>query len=455
MDRRSFVTLLTAGAAGQALAPAAARAQSAPAPIRVVVVGGGMAGATCAKYTALWGARSGLNVEVTLVEASARYPSCILSNAVLVGERTMAQQYFGYDALAANHGVRVVTASVTGIDPDARSVALDSGLVLEYDRLVLAPGIQSDYSQIVIAGLGLSADEARDEVPHAWKAGAQTERLRDQIQAIRAGAHVVVTVPRAPYRCPPGPYERACAIADWLGRNRPGSRVIVLDENAGITAERVNFGRAFTETHRNIDYYPNATVSRVDFDAATRTAKTVTLAAPAVLTNPVTGATGGDPVASLTAAVVNYIAPHRAGQVAIDLLGGVPGGLAGGRWAEVDELSYETVVPRVHVVGDAIASKQPKAGHIGNQQAKVCADAILRLESGLDPYPAPVTNSACYTPITRTTASWLTAVFAYNAAAGEMQVAPPGVVESPDGATYANFEAMQEWFVSLMADTFG
>ncbi|MCC0076634.1 MAG: FAD-dependent oxidoreductase [Rhodobacter sp.] len=455
MDRRSFVTLLTAGAAGQAITPAAAQTRAAATTIRAVVVGGGMSGATCAKYLAMWGARSGIDIAVTLVEASARYPSCIMSNGVLVGERTMAQQYYDYDALSANHGVRVVTASVARVDPDAQVVTLDTGLELGYDRLVLAPGIQFDYSQIAINGTGMSAAQAREQVPHAWKAGPQTEALRDQIQGIRSGQHVVVTVPRSPYRCPPGPYERVCAIADWLGRNRSGSRVIVLDENAGITAERVNFGRAFTQTHLNIDYYPNAVIDSVDFDAGALSAKTVTMRTPVTKTNPVTGATSGGPVGSFQAAVVNYIAPHKAGQVVIDALGSVAGGLADGRWAVIDELTYETRVPRIHVVGDAIASKQPKAGHIGNQQGKVCADAILRLETGNDPFSAPVTNSACYTPITRDTASWLTAVFAYNAAAGEMQVSPPGVVESPDGATRANFEAMQHWFAALMSDTFG
>jgi NADPH-dependent 2,4-dienoyl-CoA reductase/sulfur reductase-like enzyme len=265
---------------------------------------------------------------------------------------------------------------------------------------------------------------------------------------------VIVTVPRSPYRCPPGPYERACVIADWLRRRKPGSRVIVLDENAGITAERVNFGNAFTAIHDNIDYFPNARIASVQFDNADLQSKTVELVAPAVQTNPVTGEALGDPVGTFTVAVVNYIAPHKAGQIVIDTLQGAAGGLAADRWAEIDELSYETVIPGIHVVGDSIASKQPKAGHIANQQAKVCADAILRLETGHAPFPAPVTNSACYTPITRTRASWLTAVFRFNPDTQEMEVAPPGVVESPDGATRTNFETMQQWFVSLMADTY-
>lgn len=453
MDRRSFVALLTAGTAGQALARPA-RAQTTARPRRIVVVGGGMAGTTCAKYLATWGARSGVALQVTLVNADAAYTTCILSNAVITGERRLEQQVFAYDGLRDAHGVRAVQGMATAVDPDARRLTLDSGLVLPWDRLVLAPGIDFDYSGVSIAATGLSPAQALWKVPHAWKAGPQTLELQTQLTTLRAGRDVVVTVPRAPYRCPPGPYERAAVIADWLSRHKPGSRVLVLDANPGITAERVNFGRAFTETHRNIAYYANAEVSAVRFDRLSPQRKTVTLANPVPRVDPVSGAAAGPAVPSVEAAVVNYIPPAQAGGIVRDTLAGVAGGLAGGRWAVIDERSYETRLPGIHVIGDSIASKQPKAGHIANQQAKVCADAILRLESGLDPYPAPVTNSACYTPITRDTASWLTAVFAWNPAAGEMQVAPPGVVESADGATQDNFEAMQHWFAALMTDTF-
>lgn len=454
MDRRSFVALLTAGTAGQALASRPARAQAA-APRRIVVVGGGMAGTTCARFLALWGASTGVALDVTLVNADAAYTTCILSNGVITGDRRMEQQVFGYDTIAARHGVRVLQGVATSVDATARRVTLESGLVLPWDRLVLAPGIDFDYSAVRIEASGYGPRRALEMVPHAWKAGPQTLELQAQLQALTPGSDVVVTVPRSPYRCPPGPYERACVIADWLARHKQGSRVLVLDANPGITAERVNFGRAFTETHRNIRYFANAEVTAIHFARSNPQRKTVTLANPVPLVDPVSGAAIGAPVGTLQAAVVNYIPPARAGQIVLDTLGPVAGGLAGGRWAEIDELSYETMIPGLHVIGDSIASRQPKAGHIANQQAKVCADAILRLESGLAPYAAPVTNSACYTPITRNTASWLTAVFAWNAGAGEMQAAPPGVVESADGATHESYEAMHRWFTALMADTFG
>ncbi len=453
MDRRKFFGMLAAGSAGLTVAASELNAQSAT-PKKFVVVGGGMAGATCAKYLAMWAKRSGMTVDVTLVDENARYVSCIMSNKVVTGERTLASLTYGYDTLASKFGLRFVNAAVTSVDTVNKTVSLSTLETLPYDRLVLAPGIQFDYSAVSITATGLSDDQAREAVPHAWKAGPQTDALRAQLVALTPGQNVIVTVPKSPYRCPPGPYERVCVIADWLRKNKAGSRVIVLDANASIQAEKVNFGNAFTNIHANIDYFPNAEVTSVSFDAATPTVKTVTLKAAATQTNPVSGATIGSAQSSFTAAVVNLLPQMKGGQIMLDTLASVAGAIVSERWAKINELSYETLVPGVHVVGDSISSKQPKAGHIGNQQGKVCADAILRLENGLQPYPAPITNSACYTPITSTTATWLTAIFAYNAAAGEMQVAPPGVIEAPDGPTTQSFSEMGEWFGELMADTF-
>lgn len=453
MDRRQFFGVMAASAAAMPV-PAFQASAQAVTPRKFVVVGGGMAGATCAKYLAMWAQRSGVPVEVTLVDENARYVSCIMSNKVVTGEKTLASLTYGYDTLAAKFGVRFVNAAVSAVNAAAKTVTLSTAETLAYDRLILAPGIQFDYSAITITATGLTDAQALAAVPHAWKAGLQTEALRAQLVALTPGEHVVVTVPKSPYRCPPGPYERVCVIADWLKKNKSGSRVIVLDANAGIQAEKVNFGKAFTTIHTNIDYYPSAAVSAVTFDGATPSVKTVTLAAAAARTDPVTGTALDTPVAEVTAAVVNLLPKMKGGQIMLDTLAGVEGAIVDGRWAKVNELSYETLVPGVHVIGDSIASKQPKAGHIGNQQGKVCADAILRLETGLQPYPAPVTNSACYTPITSTTATWLTAVFAYNATYHEMQVAAPGVIEAPEGPTAASYSEMGEWFGELMADTF-
>lgn len=390
---------------------------------RVVVVGGGMAGATVAKYLRIWG---GSGVEVTLVEREKNYRSCILSNLVLNGSMTMDDLTFSWGALPQYYGVRIVAGDVLAIDPGGKSidVSTSSGRTrLSYDRLVLAPGVEFD----TIPGLETAAAQAL--VPHAWKAGEQTTILRDQIRAMPSGGVYAMTIPLAPYRCPPGPYERACVVADFLKRNNPRAKLLIFDANPGIVAEKQNFGQAFSVLYKGIvEYYPSATL--LGIDAATRTLKT----------------SYGD----YRCAVINAIPPHRAGRIITD------SSLANvnGRWAGVNVLSYESSVARgVHIIGDSSGTTQPKAGHIANQEAKVCADAITRLLRGQTLDPAPVTNSACYSPITANTASWLTAVFAYDAGTGTMKPVAASSGEAA-GPTRDNFEEMFVWFNNLMADSF-
>jgi NADH dehydrogenase FAD-containing subunit len=392
---------------------------------RVVVVGGGMAGAAVAKYLRLWG---GSGVSVTLVERSASYTSNIMSNLVLTGQRTLGSLQYKYDTLVSRYGVSRLQAEVTGIDPVNRKVTLSSGGTLAYDRLVLAPGVEFIYEQGVgIPGLESAAAQAR--VLHAWQAGDQTTALRKQITAMPSGGVFVLTIPAKPYRCPPGPYERACLVADWLKKNRPGSKVIILDANPGITAEVHTFTDAFMNVHAGVTEY-NANVVIHGIDTSTMT----------VDTN----------LGKIKANVINAIPPHRAGRVV------TAAGLAdqGGRWASVNQLSYESkVAAGIHVIGDSAGTAQPKAGHIGNQLGKVCADAILRSFGGLPPDPAPVTNSACYSPITMETASWLTAVFAYNPDTQAMAAVADSFREAAarDGGNFSN---MGKWFNALMSETF-
>jgi NADPH-dependent 2,4-dienoyl-CoA reductase/sulfur reductase-like enzyme len=387
---------------------------------RVVVVGGGMAGATVAKYLRLWG---GSGVDVTLIERETSYASNIMSNLVLNGSRNMSSLQFGYGVLSSRYGVKVVRGEVAAIDPVGRSVALAGGSRYAYDRLVVAPGVDFDILP------GLESAEAQARVPHAWKAGPQTTALRNMITSMPNGGVFVMSIPAKPYRCPPGPYERACVVADWLKRNRPGSKVIVLDANPDITAEVHSFTDAFYNLHADvIEYQRNVVIDSVD--AATMT----------VNTN----------LGNIRGNVLNLIPPHRAGKVIRD------NGLAdaGGKWTSVDVLSYEAkVAPAIHVIGDASATTQPKAGHIANQEAKVCADAIVRLLGGLAPDPSPHTNSACYSPITFETASWLTAHFAYDPVSRTMQPVP---ASSGEAATRSkdNFEEMNKWFKALMEDSF-
>lgn len=432
MNRRDFFRLASMAGAGvsaaglSSLVRAATPAQLGTVPSntgisgRVVVIGGGMAGATVAKYLRLWG---GTGVAVTLVERETTYASNILSNLVLNGQRTMTSLQFGYTNLAARYGVGLVKGDVAAIDPVGHSISLTDGRKLPYDRLVVAPGIDFD----TIPGLESAAAQAK--VPHAWKAGTQTTVLRNQLLAMKPGGVFAMTIPAKPYRCPPGPYERACVVADWLKKNRPGSKVIVLDANPGITAEPLAFSNAFNVVHKGVvEYRPSVTINSID-------ASTMTLNTSA---------------GNLTANVINAIPAHRAGKVISDNhLANV-----GGRWAGVDVLTYQsTVAPGVHIIGDASATTQPKAGHIANQEAKICADAIVRLLAGLSPDPSPITNSACYSPITSDTASWLTAVFAYDPVSGSMQPVP-GASGEASARSQDNYKEMFKWFNTLMEDSF-
>ncbi|MBZ0106355.1 MAG: NAD(P)/FAD-dependent oxidoreductase [Sulfuricella denitrificans] len=397
----------------------------------VVIVGGGMAGATAAKFLRLWG---GSNVQVTLVDQNATYSSNIMSNLVLNGSTTMSQLTYNYNTLTSAYGVKFVQGSVVGVVPPvgstAGSVRLADGRVLFGTKIILAPGIEFDD----VPGLTPALQE--NYVPHAWRAGAQTTKLASQIRNMRAGGTFIMTIPASPYRCPPGPYERACVVADYLKRNKPGSRVIVLDANPFIQAERTNFERAFNVTHAGvIDYRPGQSLTGVTVS--------ITGGKHAVTTS--SGTEYAD--------VLNVIPSHRAGKIITDnpVLANV-----GGRWAGVDVRSYEsTSVPNVYVIGDSASSGQPKAGHIANQEAKLCADAIARaLRGDLTPNPAPKTNSACYSPITADTASWLTVVYGYDAVNKKMVAVPgAGPIEAA-AATQDNFNDMKKWFATLMSDSF-
>jgi len=432
MQRRNFLQAL--GASGLALtafrsALALPSSFSAGATGRVVVVGGGMGGATVAKFLRLWG---GSGMDVTLVEPNATYVSNIFSNMVLTGERSLSQLGFNYSTLGSKYGVKVVRASATAIDPVGRTVTLSNGVRLPYDRLVLSPGI--DFEPLPLAGT--AANKAK--IVHAWKAGTQTTALKAQIATMSKADTFIMTVPPKPYRCPPGPYERACVVADYLKRVKGGGKVIILDANPAIQAEPLNFGRAFSVTHRDIiTYVPNAVITGIDADTMTVT----------------TNSAG-----TFKGKVINAIPTHKAGALITESglgLANAPGpNNAPGKFANVDVLTYEsTTVPFVHVLGDASATTQPKAGHIANAEAKVCAAAIIQLLSGGTVNPVPMTNSSCFTPITKTTASWLSVVFRYDPASRTMVPAGNGVTESLD-ATSENYEDMLKWFTNLMSDTF-
>jgi NADH dehydrogenase FAD-containing subunit len=439
MDRRNFLSSAALGAVGAALtacggggselalggAESSSLTTSLAASIstvvksRVIVIGGGMGGATVAKYLRLWGD----GISVTLVERMPTYTSNIMSSMVLTGQRTMSSLTFKYDTLRSKYGITTVFGEVVAIDPVGVKVTLADGTVLTADRIVMAPGISFDD----VPGLGNS-----NKMPHAWQAGPQTSLLASQLAALPSRGVAVLTIPKTPYRCPPGPYERACLIADWLRVNKPGSKLIVLDANPGIVTEVDNFTNAFMGLHGNvIEYHANAEVTSVD---------------PASMSLITTAGTiRGD--------VINMIPRQRAG--ALVVTAGLNNATEG-RFAGVNVLSYASTVSgadKVHIIGDASATTQPKAGHIANQEAKVCADAISRILSGGAPDPAPVTNSACYSTITMSQASWLTAVFRYNPAALAMVPVAASSAAST-GWNSDSFGEMSIWFNALMADSF-
>lgn len=427
MERRRFLQNIGATALGFSLMKSSMAGQLAAnaATGRVVVVGGGMAGTTVAKYLRFWG---GTGMDVTLVEPNAAYISNIFSNMVLTGERTLSQLTFNYSPLKSKYGVKIQNASVTSIDPVGKQVKLSNGIILSYDRLVLAPGI--DFEPLPLSGTVTN----QAKIVHAWKAGTQTTSLQNQIKTMTKSDTFILTIPPAPYRCPPGPYERACVVADYLKRTKGGGKVIILDANSKILAEPNNFTKAFNETHKGIiTYIPNAPVTSINAD----TMKIISGAG------------------TFTGKVINAIPKHKAGNLITQ--SGI--GLANstdGKWAAVNVLSYESTNPSlagIHIIGDSSSTTQPKAGHIANAEAKVCADAIIQIFKGGTILQSPMTNSSCFTPITNTTASWLTAVYRYDPVTKTMVVTGNGVTES-NGYNSENHEDMMKWFKNLMADTF-
>lgn len=440
MNRRNFISTMGLSGLGLlTLSSLPAFAEEFIAPVQfpvptntgisgnIVVVGGGMAGATVAKYLRLWG---GADVTVTLVEKESEYISNIMSNTVLTGQRTLANLKYAYSVLTGHYGVKLIRQEVTKINAD--SIELANGITkLNFDRLIVAPGLDFD----LMPGMSLLS-EYETLIPHAWKAGPQTTLLRNQLVSMTDGAPIVITIPLMPFRCPPGPYERTCVIADWLKTHKPNSKVIVLDANANIVVEKDNFTKAFNETHAGyVEYHAGCTITNID-----SASRTVVYDQGLSLNN------------SIIAGVLNPIPPQRAPKLLVEA------GLVDGRFAPVDVLSYQsTKSPNIHVIGDASLTTMPKAGHIANQEAKTCADAILRLLQGQDPDQAPVTNSACFTPITATEATWLSAVYQYDPDAQKMVIPSQHNGGTPIAATAPstkNYQEMLGWFDSLMGDTF-
>ncbi|BCG62649.1 MAG: sulfide dehydrogenase [flavocytochrome c] flavoprotein chain [Methyloprofundus sp.] len=440
INRREFIKLTSATAA-LAVTPSMLRAQEGSFEARVVVVGGGFAGATLAKYLRLW---SNGQIQVTMIDKNPDHVSCVLSNLILNDRLQLADITQSYTPLEENYGVIVEQGEVTDVSgTDVKTVHLASGGSIECDYVALAPGIEF----IDVDGLKEGASNNFDQIPHAWIAGEQTNLLRDQLHAMQSGDTFIMTVPLSPYRCPPDPYERACVVADYIKRVKGTGTVIVLDPHAGITIEQETFEAAFNGLYKDIVIYvPNAVLEGV------------------VIKD------NGDKVAMTSAGtfvgkVLNVIPTHKAGSI-VENLGLLPAD-PNKRFAPVHHASYEsTIKSGIYVIGDSNDSGQPKSGHMANAQAKVCADAIIRTIAGKssnkdfvhDPARLATikTNSACYSPITYDEASWLTAVFAYETLGNSMQLVGDSFASSHSPHwSNDNFQDMFDWANSLFSNTFG
>lgn len=427
ITRRDFVKLVGAGGATSALALSGCASFSKKSPPRVVVIGGGFGGATCAKYLRIYD--SSLNI--TMIEQNANYVTCPGSNLVYGGLKKMADITQNYNALKGKYGVDVVQDRVTAIDGAKRTVTLSSGRTIAYDRLVVSPGIEFKWNAVE------GYDEAASQLmPHAWKAGPQTELLHKQLLAMPDGGTVLLCPPGNPFRCPPGPYERASMIAHYLKTNKPKSKILILDAKEDFSKKGL-FMNAWKELYPGmIEWVPASQGGKVHHvDAKTNTVYT------------------DEGMTTHKGAVVNLIPPQQAGQIALS------SGLADKGWCPVDQGTFESkLIPGIHVIGDsAIAGAMPKSGHTANNVAKMTAAAIVSGFHGLKT-PVPSHVNTCYSLVGPEYGISVAAVYRLGDDGVLAGVKGSGGV-SPADATkeFRSQEAgyAEGWYESITADTFG
>ena len=386
LSRRSALKI--AGAASLASTLAACATPTSPSAKtlgHVVVVGGGFGGATAAKYLRMW---SQGEIAVTLIERQTNFISCPMSNLVIGGSKTIADLTMSYEGLR-KLGVKVITGEVAAIDAAKNSVRLATGANIAYDRVVVSPGVDFMFDQVE----GLDA-AAQSTVLHAWKAGAQTVALRKQLEAMPDGGVVAIAIPKAPYRCPPGPYERACQAAAYLKAQKPKSKVIILDANEDVQSKKGLFMKEWNGTYKGmIEYRNNWEVKEIDAKTNTATSEL------------------GD---TQKAAVMNIIPPMRAGDIAKN------SGLitSNNRWCDVDWVTMESKAAKnVHVLGDALlaAPAMPKSGHMANQHGKAAAAAIVEILNGRTPLPLMMANT-CYSYVDEARVVHVASVHTYDTA---------------------------------------
>ncbi|MFW5909266.1 MAG: FCSD flavin-binding domain-containing protein [Thiohalospira sp.] len=429
LTRREMLKLMGAGsAAGGLMAAGCGTTGSGSARgAHVVVVGGGFGGATCAKYLR----RYDSDIRVTLVEPNKQYTTCPASNWYLGGFRDMKDITHGYGALKDDYDVDVVHDKVIGVDPDKRTVRLDGGDTLNYDRLVVSPGIDFRWDEVE----GLDASTA-ERIPHAWKAGDQTRILRRQLEEMDNGGTFVLVAPPNPFRCPPGPYERASLVAHYLKENKPRSKVLILDPKDAFSKQAL-FEQGWEEKYGDMVEWVSGSeggaVDRVDADSRT------------VFTE--------EGFTEHKADVLNFVPPQKAGKLAFEA-----GLTDDSGWCPVDQQSFESEIHSgIYVIGDAaIAGAMPKSGHSANSQGKMAAAAIVSQLRG-DEVVAPSHVNTCYSLIGPDYGITVAAVYRYKD--GEISGVKDAGGVSPEDASgdFRKQEAnyAKGWYESITGDTWG
>jgi len=420
--RRSF---LQSSAALGLFGLAGCASTSTPSKAKVVVIGGGYGGATAAKYVRML---SDYKIDVVLIEPQEAFISCPISNLVLAGSKQMSDLITPYTGLSRNHGITLVKDYVSAIDTAKKTVTLAGGASIAYDKLVVSPGIELLFGSIE----GLQQANASGQILQAWKAGAETVALRKQLEAMPDGGVYAITIPEAPYRCPPGPYERASVIAGYFKAVKPRSKVLILDANPDVTSKGPLFKKVWAEQYKGIiEYRGQHKATAVEVKA---------------------GIIKFDVQDDVKANVLNVLPAMRAGTIAVQT------GLnnqANNRWCGINYLTFESTAAKdVHVLGDSIqvAPAMPKSGHMANNHGKVAAAAIVAELSGWDVNQAPMLTNTCYSFVDNKNVVHVASVHEYVAAEKTFKaVATSGGVSTAPSELEGVYAL--NWASNIWADT--
>ena len=387
MKRRSFVQAsLTLGGLGSVVG--CASTSTIPTKAKVVVIGGGYGGATAAKYVRML---SDYKIDVVLIEPNASFVSCPVSNLVIGGSKSMDDITTSYDKLHDKHGVTQIRAMVNSIDATKKTITVTGGATIGYDKLIVSPGVDMMWNSVE----GLLEASASGQILQAWKAGPETLALRRQLEAMSDGGVYAITIPLMPYRCPPGPYERASQVASYFKKAKPKSKVLILDANPDVTSKGPLFKKFWAANYQGMLEYRSG-YKALAVDAKTNTVKF-------------------EVQDDVKADVLNVLPDMSAGTIAMQ------SGLANanGRWCNVDYQTFEsTVLKDVHVIGDSTLSAplMPKSGHMANSHGKVVAAAVVAQLSGVEVNAQPLLINTCYSYLNDKLAVHVASVHQYVAA---------------------------------------